>query len=399
MRFGSSLTPTLATIERALFGRDDTTPAPDPADDDEIVQPGQAEAVEPGPGLRSLIERRAAAAVALGQPAAPAGGRELPRPGAIWWLRPPAQSGAALALLVSAASQHFGVQGWLVAPETAYASHRDWVLQDEDVEGAALDPRLGMVQLWNSLRVPLQVLEAPATSVTPPALQAILAVAREPAPGPAVQAAPGRIGLVESCGVAWVCGTPLGDARNDPRHRYQQMYRTLAARLAQQSATPAANDGSLPAADARARALASAAAARPPAHDPARTLPGAAPHDPATARRRARPSADFWRGAGVAAALALAVALPLALRRPAVAPSATRAIRIPQAAVTFEVHFVATATMSQIGALLRQAGLQLAGGPDASDAYRLRGAAAQAATARHALDASPLVVSWAQSAR
>ena len=399
MRFGGSLTPTLATIERALFGQDDTTPGADSADDATLAQPDDAEPVEPGPGLRSMIERRAAAAVVAARQPAAAAGHELPRPGTIWWLRPPAQSGAAVALLVSAASRDFGAQGWLVAPETAYASHRDWVLQDEDIEGAALDPRLGMVQLWNSLRVPLPLLDAPAIGVTPQALQSILAVAREPAAGPAAPAAPGRIGLVESGGVAWVCGTPLGETRNDPRHRYQQLYRTLAARLAQRSATPAANDGSLPATDARALASASAAQARPPAHDPTRSVPAAAPHGSATARRRARPSADFWRGAGVAAALALAVGLPLALRRPAVAPSATRGLSIPQAAVTFEVHFADTATLTQIGALLRQARLQLVGGPDASDAYRLRGAAAQAATARRALDTSPLVVSWAQSAR
>ncbi len=399
MRFGGSLTPTLATIERSLFGLDDTTPGPDPADDPTLVQPGEADPVEPGPGLRSMIERRAAAALGAARHAAATTAQDLPRPGTIWWLHPPAHCDAAVALLVSAASRHSGVQGWLVAPETAYASHRDWVLQEEDVEGAALDPRLGMVQLWNPLHVWPQALEAQATCVTPPALQAMLAVAREPVALPAAQPAPGRIGLVESRGVAWVCGTPLGDARNDPRHRYQDLYRTLAARLARQSATPAANDGTLAAADARAQVFASAAAAGPSGHEPLRTLRAAAPRDTATWLRRPKLSADFLRGAGVAAALLLAIGLPLALRKPAVAPSATRGIVAPQAAVTFEVHFAADATLSQIGALLRQAGLQLAGGPDASDAYLLRASAAQAAKTRRVLDASPLVVSWAQSGR
>lgn len=67
--------------------------------------------------------------------------------------------------------------------------------------------------------------------------------------------------------------------------------------------------------------------------------------------------------------------------------------------MSFEVHFAASASIAQIGALLQQPRLQLAGGPDTSDAYLLRGAAAQAAVARRALDASPLVVSWAQARR
>jgi hypothetical protein len=368
MKFGA-LTPTLATIERGLFGQaHPEPPAPELSGD-------EAAPVEIGDALRAMIARRAAAARA---PRAVAGAQAVA--GDFWWLHLDAGVEQAVALLVRKVEDD-AVQGWLVAGETAYASDRDWVLQQEDAQ-AALDPRLGMVQLWNAVTVPRHRLFEPAGSMAAKAFAELAQVAGAAVTPASAGPAPGRIGLVDTDGVAWVCGTPLGTS--DPRRAYQALYARLAGMIAVRPAD--APDASPPAP--------SAAAANDAA--PGHGIDIAARRTP----RRAWRNGDFWRGAGIAAALVMAVGLPYTRMLQRTGPGgqdrvvAMRGLSQPTTAVLFDVHFVGTATVADVTALLQASGLNIASGPAPDGAYVLSATAADAASAAKALDRSRLVVSW-----
>ena len=368
MKFGA-LTPTLATIERGLFGQAHPEPPAQELSGDEAAP------VEIGDALRAMIARRAAAAraqraVAGAQPVA----------GDFWWLHLDADAEQAVALLVRQVADD-AVQGWLVAGETAYAGDRDWVLQQDDAQ-AALDPRLGMVQLWNAVTVPRHRLLEPAGNMMPKAFAELARVANAAVTPASVRPAPGRIGLIETDGVAWVCGTPLGTP--DPRRAYQALYARLAGMIAVRPAD--APDAS--------RTAPSTAAANDAA--PGHGIDIAARRT----QRRAWRNGDFWRGAGIAAALVIAVGIPYTRMLQRTGPGGQdrvvdmRGLGRPTTAVLFDVHFVGTATVADVTALLQASGLSIASGPGPDGAYVVSAAAADAATAEQALDRSGLVVTW-----
>ena len=375
MKFGA-LTPTLATIERGLFGQVGHEPAA------QEFSGEQASPVVAGAALRAMIARRAAAASAN-----PADAGSEPAAGDFWWLQLGAGAEQAVAVLVRHVAAD-AVQGWLVAGETAYASDRDWVLQHEDAQ-APLDPRLGMVQLWNAVSVGRQRLAGRAGRMTAMAFSALAQISKDAVTPGDVGPAPGRVGLIETHGVAWVCGTPLGTA--DPRRAYQDLYARLAGMMALRHAdapgavrgdpsTQAANDAS-----------------------PDRVVDIAAHRR----QRRAWLNGDFWRGAGIAATLLLAVGIPYTrmLQRTG-AGGEEQVVQNPvvemrglghlSPAVRFDVHFVGTATVAEVTALLQVSRMRIASGPGPDGAYVVSVAAANAATAEKALEGSRLVVIWSE---
>ena len=364
MTFGP-LTPTLATIERDLFGVDDAGQGSDSAHDADAV----GAPVEMGPALRAMIARRAAAA--QGSAATDA---SAPALGDMWWLRLDGDSSAAI-LIREVTPQR--VQGWLVAGESAYAADRDWVLQEDEVEGA-LDPRAAMVQLWNSVAVARDRLESPVGRMTEQAFHDLVQVAQAPAVDNGSGPVPGRVGLVETAGVAWVSGTPLGES--DPRRSYQEIYARLAATIALR---PAASPKVGPVADA--------------------SLPGnvvdlGARRD----KRRSWLNGDFWRGAGIAAALVLAVGVPFTRMQQQAgsgdegASAQWRGIPTSGKTVLFDVHFSGSATLDAMTAFLQASHMNLVSGPAGDGAYVVAVKAADAAQARKTLDGSGLVVVWTE---
>ena len=385
-----SLTPTLASIERGLFGPAETEREPVPT----IADP--APAVPMGPALQALIARRAASAEHR-RLHDPSGTRPFrAQAGELWWLRLPAGGEQAVALLVRRVD---GLQahGWLSAGESLYAGPRDWVLQDGEVEGE-LDPRLGMVQLWNPVTVPLSRLVEFAARLRASSLRDIERLALAPETPLQLRPAPGRVGWLQSDGVGRVCGTPLGE--QDPRLPYQALYRRLALLLGKpqhEAGQEAGQEGWQEGwQEARYAAAESIAASRALPPEPARH--GARPRF-ATWRQ-----ADFWRGAATAAALLLVVGLPyLGRRQPGVVspPPAVVAERglAPQAGrVLFVVHFAPGTTLGMLTVWLQQAGMEVVSGPDVQQAYVLAAPAAQAAKVRRLLKGSKLVLIWSEKA-
>ena len=371
MKFGA-LTPTLANIERGLFGQAHHEPAAYELRGDE------ASPAEAGASLRAMIARRAAAAIAN-----PAAAHEEPVVADFWWLQLDAGAEQAVAVLVRHVAAD-AVQGWLVASETVYASDRDWVLQHDDAR-APLDPCLGMVQMWNAVTVARQSLVERAGRMTAKAFTELTQVSNAAGTRGAVEPAPGRVGLIETRGVAWVCGTPLGTP--DPRRAYQDLY----ARLAGMNALRPAHAPGASRADPRTAAANDAS--------PVRVIEIGAHRTQRSARR----GGDFWRGAGIAATLmpAAGIAHTRMLQRPGAGGEGhlvqdhiveMRGPGDQSRAVQFDVHFVGAATIAEVTALLQVSRMRIASGPGPDGAYVLSVDAANAAAAKKALEGSRLVV-------
>jgi hypothetical protein len=135
--------------------------------------------------------------------------------------------------------------GWMVAPETDYATWWDFVLGAED---EPFDPLAGVVQVWNPVYVYLKSTNPNRilAELRPARLQAVRALAEEyltaAEPDPD-EARPGFVALRETLGgLPVLTGTPLSGP-DDPRWRYQELYHEAAeairlpARLAQRAAT------------------------------------------------------------------------------------------------------------------------------------------------------------------
>ena len=131
---------------------------------------------------------------------------------------------------------HWGQQcwsGWMVARELDYAGDRDLVLE---AGSAPLAPEAALVQTWNPLRCRIGN-EAPLWGKLAPALLATVfeLADSDSADDTFVAPRPGLIGLrgLQS-GATVLTGTPLGDDA-DPRHAYQDLYRTWAMSLRTQA--------------------------------------------------------------------------------------------------------------------------------------------------------------------
>lgn len=118
--------------------------------------------------------------------------------------------------------------GWMVSPETDYATHWDFVLSVED---EPFDPLAGMVQVWNPVYVYLKSTGTVLAELRPARLQAVRALADEyltaEDPEPA-WARPGFVALRQTLGgMRILTGTPLSGP-DDPRWRYQELYYDVA---------------------------------------------------------------------------------------------------------------------------------------------------------------------------
>jgi hypothetical protein len=133
--------------------------------------------------------------------------------------------------------------GWLVAPETDYASDADLILEEAD---GPRDPLAGLVQLWNPVYLYVPSANKVLAQLPPDRLAAARALALDFLTQPPPPARPEPGVLIErrtSQGHLLLTGTPLGGA-DDPRRRYRTLYRAAAdllrepVRLAQLQPTP-----------------------------------------------------------------------------------------------------------------------------------------------------------------
>ncbi len=143
--------------------------------------------------------------------------------------------------------------GWLVVPDTDYATYWDVLLDHRD---EPFDPEAGMIQIWNPVFVDVPVGVKVVAQLTPERLSAVRAVATEYASRDRVVDEAADPGLVAprslANGEVVVTGTPLGDP-SDPRRVYQSYYLAAASRL--RSSAFASNVVTFPGAAKRQRTL------------------------------------------------------------------------------------------------------------------------------------------------
>ena len=393
------LIPPLAVIESGLFpGAAD--PATDPVGHADLLSPPADESASlvsdathtPVPAsLRRLMAQRVQAA----QHRAANSTAPL-QPGQIRWIASAADR--PVSLLV-ASLERGKVQGWIVASETLYASHEDWLVQDSDMgsdtddkspAGSAVppDPRCAMVQLWNRAELSAAQLGGCAGQICARAfLQLTQVASRLDAPSAnliAVEPQPGRFGLFEDAhGVGYVCGTPLGTRESgDPRLHYRYLYLQFSQQLQRQARIAIAVDSS-----------AVPPANRPPEH----TQSG----EPARGKAANMPFwrlPGLWRGAGLAAALMLAVVLPMRLWQ-ADTGSGLRGVSTSNFGMSarftvMDIYFSATAPAAGITELLREARGRVISAPTESGAWRIAVDKDHLDAARALFAASPLVVTF-----
>ena len=224
----TTLYPPLSLIERELFGQEQH----EAASASDAIDPAQpvAEAVPAMPAhVLALIRRKVAATQAL--PASPlAVGQIRGLPVAS---DPDGQErplGRTCAVLLGRWMGGRRWAGWMVAQETEYATERDLVLQDDD---GVMAPEAAVVQAWNPVEVELRGAEPLLGRVSASALGAVLKLADHVFTDEQVVAPrPGRVGAWDiDADTTVVTGTPLGEG-DDPRTRYQELYRRLALEFA-----------------------------------------------------------------------------------------------------------------------------------------------------------------------
>lgn len=115
--------------------------------------------------------------------------------------------------------------GWIVAPESDYASNRDVLIEERD---DPVDPVAAMIQTWNSVTVDPS--GAPVLGqLSPERLDAVRSLVKNIPRNVDDVPQPGFVFLRDIPGGHTILtGTPLGEL-DDPRRRYQKVYQ-LAAR-------------------------------------------------------------------------------------------------------------------------------------------------------------------------
>jgi hypothetical protein len=152
-----------------------------------------------------------------------------PQAGQIWRFDDTAENLAPLCVLLDQAQQGQHWSGWLVAPETDYASNKDVLLEPQD---EPFDPFASMVQTWNPVTVDVSKGARVLAQLAPQRLQAI----REIAQGQCEEGGGARAGFVAPLkthsGATVLSGTRITHPE-DPRRQYQQLYRAAAQTLRQ----------------------------------------------------------------------------------------------------------------------------------------------------------------------
>lgn len=152
-----------------------------------------------------------------------------PKAGQIWRFDGGAED-APVGVLLDEEKERGRWSGWLAAPETDYATHQDVLLEAQD---EPFDPVAAMVQTWNPVVVDVSKASLVLAALTPARLDAI----REVAQGQCADGGGARPGfvapLMTASGAAVLAGTRIAHAE-DPRHKYQALYREAAQKLERQ---------------------------------------------------------------------------------------------------------------------------------------------------------------------
>lgn len=156
-----------------------------------------------------------------------------PRAGQIWRFDGKPDELAPLCVLIDQDIGNHHWLGWIAVSETDYASNKDVLLEPQD---EPFDPLCAMVQTWNPVEVDVRKAVRVLAQLAPHRLEAI----REVANGKSEEGGGARAGFVAplktQAGVNVLSGTRITHA-DDPRRRYQTLYRTAARTLEQQLGT------------------------------------------------------------------------------------------------------------------------------------------------------------------
>lgn len=147
-----------------------------------------------------------------------------PTPGQIWRFDRDGEEGAPLCVLLDRSQDEHRWQGWLAAAETDYATDKDVLLEPRD---EPFDPIAGMVQTWNPVNVDIRKGSRVLAQLAAVRLDAI----REVASGKMTAGGGARPGFVApikiDSGATVLAGTRISHP-DDPRRRYQSLYRSAA---------------------------------------------------------------------------------------------------------------------------------------------------------------------------
>ena len=150
-----------------------------------------------------------------------------PCAGQIWRFDGKQDNAAPLCVLLDSPQDEHRWLGWLVAAETDYATDRDVLLEPVD---EPFDPLAGMVQTWNPVAVDIRQ----GSRVLAQLSENRLAAIREVASGRCESGGGARPGFIAplktNSGATVLAGTRIAHPE-DPRRRYQSLYRTAAQSL------------------------------------------------------------------------------------------------------------------------------------------------------------------------
>mgnify|MGYP001765106843 CR=1 FL=1 len=214
------LYPPLAFLENELFGHQPTTTATEAVMAEPADNPGIAEVA---PEILTLIRRKSSFRAESGPPAV-GQIRSLADGPAKKALGRPLERN--LGVLLSACLGGNLWSGWIVCPETDYATDRDLIIEESDGPCA---PEVAMIQTWNQVTLPICGSEPILGHISSARLGAVLTLAEHASPPDQfVPPRPGKLGVWDlDPGQTVMTGTPLGD-EVDPRRAYQELYRRLA---------------------------------------------------------------------------------------------------------------------------------------------------------------------------
>ena len=159
--------------------------------------------------------------------------RQPPQAGQICRFDGDSQDMAPLCVLLDRPQGEHRWSGWLVTPETDYATNQDILLEPQD---EPFDPLAAMVQTWNPVTIDVRKSSRVMAQLAPQRLEAI----REVAAGNCEDGGGARAGFVAPLkthsGATVLSGTRIAHAE-DPRNQYRELYLAAAKTLELQHIT------------------------------------------------------------------------------------------------------------------------------------------------------------------
>ncbi|MDA8416722.1 MAG: hypothetical protein M0Z78_06615 [Betaproteobacteria bacterium] len=166
----------------------------------------------------------------------------LPIAGQIWRFDGNQNNVAPLCVLLDRPQDEYHWQGWLVSPETDYATYQDVLLEPRD---EPFDPLASMVQTWNSVTVDIRKGSRILAQLVAGRMDAI----REVASGHCDKGGGARPGfvapLMTQSGATVLAGTRIVHV-DDPRRSYQELCRSTARSLQNQEGRASEEGSSVP---------------------------------------------------------------------------------------------------------------------------------------------------------